>query len=101
VIRNENSKEFGKRAAADAVSALHEAVRNRSNNTEVSKRIGSGRQTVIKRWKRGDMRLSEFAATARAIGISPSRVLYRAVRKQDQKEKSPQVPAAGNETERK
>lgn len=51
--------------------------------TELANRIGVSRQTVSKRFRCGDMKLSEFVASAMSLNKNPAELLQQAVKQEE------------------
>lgn len=86
----------GNTTAASAVKSLRiKALLDEVPKNKIARELGVSRPTVAKRFKGDDMKLSEFIQTARILGADPVQVLDAAIR--DEKQKSPQMQAAGKE----
>lgn len=86
----------GNTTAASAVKSLRiKALLDEVPKNKIARELGVSRATVAKRLKSDDMKLSEFIQTARILGADPVQVLDAVIR--DEKQKSPQMQAAGKE----
>lgn len=86
--------------AASAIKKLRVgAFLSEVPNTHIAQETGMSRQTVGKKLKSKDMSLVDFIALAQATAQNPVRLLGDAENKAEKK--SPQVPAVGDETERR
>ncbi len=86
----------GNTTAASAVKSLRiKALLDEVPKNKIARELGVSRTTVAKRLKGDDMKLSEFIQTARILGADPVQVLDAAIH--DEKQKSPQMQAAGKE----
>lgn len=89
--------EYSTAIAHKAVDLLHrEALAQQVPYCKQEHVIGLRKQAIGTRWKRQDMKLTEFCRMADALGRDPSQLL-----KEAEKQKKPSVAAEGNETERK
>ena len=89
--------ESSNRAAARAVATLEKSARAEAVSFKSqAEAIGKRRQTVSRKYRAGDMLVSEFLAIASQVGADPSAIIADAVN--TEKKKMPAVAAAGEET---
>lgn len=74
--------------AASAVNSLRvKALLDEVPKTQIAREVGVSRQTVRKQLSGGDMSLSAFIRTAKAVGADPVQVLDKAIRVNSQESK--------------
>ena len=89
--------ESSNRAAARAVATLEKSARAEAVSFKSqAKAIGKRRQTVSRKYRTGDMLMSEFLAIASQVGADPSAIIADAVN--TEKKKMPAADTAGEET---
>ena len=67
-------------AAATAIDKLRRAaLAEKITETSLAPKLGMTRQTLAIRYKKGDMKLSEFIAAAHIIGTNPINLLTSAL----------------------
>lgn len=91
------TSESSYRAAARAVATLEKSARAEAISFKSqAKAIGKRRQTVSRKYKNGDMLMSEFIAIASQVGADPSAIIADAINAE--KKKMPAASTAGEET---
>jgi nitrogenase subunit NifH len=77
-----------KQVAASAVELLHKsALVSEVPKTQIARRVGTRRQTVAKRFEKGDMKMTDYLKTAEAVGADPVEVLQQAIQKHQPRRK--------------
>lgn len=72
--------ESSNRVAARAVATLEKNARAEAISFSAqAKEIGRGRQTIGRKYARGDMLMSEFVAISSKVGVNPAAILADAL----------------------
>lgn len=70
----------GNKIAASAVKSLRDkSLLDEVPKTEIARKTGVSRNSVAKRLKSGDMKISVFLDTASAVGADPLAILRKAM----------------------
>ena len=89
--------ESSNRAAARAIATLEKSARAEAVSFKSqAEAIGKRRQTVSRKYRAGDMLVSEFLAIASQVGADPSAIIADAIN--TEKKKMPAAATAGEET---